>query len=52
MDSHYRTIPDRMSRGLAGHSMGGYGTMRIGMKHPEVFLQSVRHEFLLPDRER
>jgi S-formylglutathione hydrolase FrmB len=26
-----------MSRGLAGHSMGGYGTVRIGMKHPEVF---------------
>jgi enterochelin esterase-like enzyme len=37
IDSHYRTIPDRMSRGLAGHSMGGYGTLRIGMKHPEVF---------------
>ncbi len=37
VDAHYRTIPDRMSRGLAGHSMGGYGTMRIGMKHPEVF---------------
>jgi len=37
VDSHYRTIPDRMSRGLAGHSMGGYGTFRIGMKHPEVF---------------
>lgn len=37
MDNHYRTIPDRMSRGLAGHSMGGYGTVRIGMKHPEVF---------------
>src|SRR5262249_37092739 len=25
------------SRGLAGHSMGGYGTTRIGMKHPDVF---------------
>jgi len=37
IDAHYRTIPDRMSRGLAGHSMGGYGTTRIGMKHPEVF---------------
>lgn len=37
IDSHYRTIPNRMSRGLAGHSMGGYGTLRIGMKHPEVF---------------
>ena len=37
IDSHYRTIPNRMSRGLTGHSMGGYGTFRIGMKHPEVF---------------
>jgi S-formylglutathione hydrolase FrmB len=37
VDSHYRTIPNRMGRGLAGHSMGGYGTLRIGMKHPDVF---------------
>jgi S-formylglutathione hydrolase len=37
IDSHYRTIPNRMSRGLAGHSMGGYGSIRLGMKHPEVF---------------
>ena len=37
MDSHYRTIPDRASRGLAGHSMGGYGTIRIAAKYPQVF---------------
>jgi enterochelin esterase-like enzyme len=37
IDAHYRTIPNRMSRGLVGHSMGGYGTSRIGMKHPDVF---------------
>src|SRR6185295_19865048 len=37
IDTHYRTLPDRLSRGLAEHSMGGYGTFRIGMKHPEVF---------------
>lgn len=37
VDEHYRTLPARESRGLAGHSMGGYGTLRIGMKHPEVF---------------
>ena len=37
VDAHYRTIPNRLSRGLAGHSMGGYGTTRIGMKHPDVF---------------
>ncbi|GAB3933951.1 alpha/beta hydrolase [Larkinella terrae] len=37
IDSHYRTIPNAASRGLTGHSMGGYGTMRIGQKHPEIF---------------
>ncbi len=37
IDAHYRTLPRRESRGLAGHSMGGYGATRIGMKHPEVF---------------
>lgn len=37
IDSHYRTVADRDGRGLSGHSMGGYGTVRIGMKHPEVF---------------
>ena len=37
IDGHYRTIPKAESRGLAGHSMGGYGTMRIGERHPDVF---------------
>jgi enterochelin esterase-like enzyme len=37
VDKNYRTIPNRESRGLAGHSMGGYGTFRIGMKRPDVF---------------
>jgi S-formylglutathione hydrolase FrmB len=37
IDAHYRTLPNRLSRGLVGHSMGGYGAARIGMKHPDVF---------------
>ncbi|MDE3105226.1 MAG: alpha/beta fold hydrolase [Acidobacteriota bacterium] len=37
VDAHYRTLANRNSRGLVGHSMGGYGASRIGMKHPEVF---------------
>ncbi|WP_460976590.1 alpha/beta hydrolase [Spirosoma knui] len=37
IDKNYRTIPQAASRGLAGHSMGGYGTIRIGQKHPEIF---------------
>src|SRR5438132_6187267 len=37
IDEHYRTIPNRLARGLVGHSMGGYGATRIGMKHAEGF---------------
>lgn len=37
IDTHYRTLAQRESRGLAGHSMGGYGASRIGMKHADVF---------------
>lgn len=37
VDENYRTIPDKNSRGLAGHSMGGYGTLRLGMKNPDVY---------------
>ncbi|HEX4230154.1 MAG TPA: alpha/beta hydrolase-fold protein [Bryobacteraceae bacterium] len=37
IDARYRTMPSAASRGLAGHSMGGYGALRIGAHHPEVF---------------
>src|SRR5690606_3655502 len=37
IDDNYRTLANRESRGLSGHSMGGYGTLRIGMAYPEVF---------------
>ncbi len=37
IDGHYRTLARRESRGLSGHSMGGYGAIRIGMKRPDVF---------------
>jgi S-formylglutathione hydrolase len=37
IDKRYRTLASAASRGLAGHSMGGYGTLRIGMKYPRVF---------------
>jgi S-formylglutathione hydrolase len=51
IDSHYRTIPNRASRGLAGHSMGGYGTMRLGMKYPDVFssIYAMSSCCLIPD---
>jgi S-formylglutathione hydrolase FrmB len=37
IDKRYRTVAARNSRGLAGHSMGGYGTMRVAMKQPAAF---------------
>ncbi len=37
MDKNYRTIPDKESRGITGHSMGGYGALKIAMHHPDVF---------------
>jgi enterochelin esterase-like enzyme len=37
IDGRYRTLAGRESRGLVGHSMGGYGATRIGMKHADVF---------------
>jgi len=37
IDTNYRTLSDKQSRGLAGHSMGGYGTIRLGMKYPDVY---------------
>jgi enterochelin esterase-like enzyme len=37
IDARYRTLAQPASRGLAGHSMGGYGTLRIGQKYPDVF---------------
>lgn len=37
VDAHYRTIPSASSRALAGHSMGGYGTLRVGLKNPGTF---------------
>jgi len=37
IDSKYRTIADRRARGIAGHSMGGYGALTIAMRYPDVF---------------
>ena len=36
-DASYRTIPRAAARGIAGHSMGGYGALKLAMKHPDVY---------------
>jgi len=37
IDTHYRTLSGVQSRGLAGHSMGGFGTIRLAMKYPDIY---------------
>lgn len=37
IDSTYRTLPTRNSRGIMGHSTGGYGALLYGMKYSHVF---------------
>jgi S-formylglutathione hydrolase len=37
VDAHYRTLPTRESRGLAGCSTGGGASMRLGLRYPNVF---------------
>jgi S-formylglutathione hydrolase FrmB len=37
VDRNFKTIASRDSRGIAGHSMGGYGAIKIGMLFPDVF---------------
>ena len=37
VDAHYRTEARPEARGIAGHSMGGYGALMLAMTHPDVF---------------
>ncbi len=37
VQSEYRTIEEPSGCGIFGKSSGGYGALRLGMKHPETF---------------
>lgn len=37
VDKNYRTIATKESRGITGHSMGGYGAIKLAMHHPDIF---------------
>lgn len=37
IDATYRTIASREGRGLEGFSQGGRGTMRLALRHPDLF---------------
>jgi putative tributyrin esterase len=38
VDSNYRTIASREGRAITGLSMGGYGAITLGLRHPEMFV--------------
>jgi S-formylglutathione hydrolase FrmB len=37
IDKNFKTLAKRDSRGIGGHSMGGYGAIKLGMLFPDVF---------------
>ncbi len=37
IDDRYKTIASSEGRAVIGHSQGGYGALKLGMKHPDVF---------------
>ena len=37
IDTHYRTIASREGRAIAGLSIGGFGSMLLGLRHPDRF---------------
>ena len=38
VDENYRTIERREGRAISGLSMGGYGGLTLGLRHPELFV--------------
>ncbi|MGB5846848.1 MAG: alpha/beta hydrolase-fold protein [Ignavibacteriaceae bacterium] len=37
IDANYRTIPSPESRSIMGHSWGAYSSMKLALKHPDIF---------------
>lgn len=37
IETRYRVVRERQSRGITGLSMGGYGALRFAFAHPELF---------------
>jgi len=43
IDQNYNTIATPEKRAIMGHSLGGYGTMAITLRHPELFCAAASH---------
>jgi S-formylglutathione hydrolase FrmB len=47
IESTYRVNASRTNRGISGTSMGGYGALKIAMKHPDLFGSASAHSAVL-----
>lgn len=43
VDRHYRTIPKRSNRAVAGLSMGGFGALSYAARHPDLFVAAASY---------
>jgi S-formylglutathione hydrolase FrmB len=43
VDATFRTLPSREHRVVSGLSMGGYGAMKLALKHPGLFCAAASH---------
>ncbi len=52
IDRKYRTRPKREFRAVSGLSMGGYGSLMLAMRHPDVFASCVAFSAgIIPDED-
>ena len=47
IDKKYPTLAERATRGITGSSMGGYGALHLGMRHPDIFGSASAHSAVL-----
>jgi S-formylglutathione hydrolase FrmB len=43
VDATYRTLASREGRAVAGLSMGGYGALKLALRHPDLFVSAASH---------
>ncbi|HEY2838707.1 MAG TPA: alpha/beta hydrolase family protein, partial [Pirellulales bacterium] len=52
VDAEYRTIAKREGRAINGLSMGGYGAIMLGLRHPDMFCSIGSHSGALAFAQR
>jgi S-formylglutathione hydrolase FrmB len=50
IENRYRTKPGREERGIAGISMGGYGSLHLAFRHPRLFGSVSAHSAALMEK--